>query len=204
MNSDPQKDLARLLRKAQAGDKFALQQLCKELEGYVRGFFWEKFRDNVIVDDLCQETFMRFLNNLPQIRYKMKLRSFVAKVAFHVMQDHFRQKYGKKEESLEADYQDETTQEPHLKVENLENERDEDILNKVDLTEALNKLSDKSREIILLKSQGYNSEEISEQMGLSVSGVKMQIKRTLEQLRFSLLVVTFLSVLTTILRKDIS
>ncbi len=59
MNSAPQKDLARLLRKAQAGDKFALQQLCKELEGYVRGFFWKKFRDNVIVDDLCQETFIR-------------------------------------------------------------------------------------------------------------------------------------------------
>ncbi len=59
MNSDPQKDLARLLRKAQAGDKFALQQLCIELEGYVRGFFWKKFRDNVIVDDLCQETFIR-------------------------------------------------------------------------------------------------------------------------------------------------
>ncbi len=55
MNSDPQKDLARLLRKSQAGDKFALQ----ELEGYVRGFFWKKFRDNVIVDDLCQETFIR-------------------------------------------------------------------------------------------------------------------------------------------------
>jgi len=154
MNSAPQKDLARLLRKAQAGDKFALQQLCKKLEGYVRGFFWEKFSDNVIVDDLCQETFIRFLNNLSQIRYKMKLRSFVVKVAFHVMQDYFRQKYRKSEESLEEDYEDETTQTPHLKVENIENERDEDILNKVDLTEALNKLPDKSSEIILLKSQG--------------------------------------------------
>ena len=186
MNSDPQKDLARLLRKAQAGDKFALQQLCKELEGYVRGFFWEKFRDNVIVDDLCQETFMRFLNNLPQIRYKMKLRSFVAKVAFYVMQDHFRQKYGKKEESLEADYQDETTQEPHLKVENLENERDEDILNKVDLTEALNKLSDKSREIILLKSQGYNHEETARALGIEPAAVRVRWFRARRLLRAKL------------------
>ncbi len=74
----------------------------------------------------------------------------------------------------------------------------------MDLTEALNKLSEKSREIILLKSQGYDYEEISEQMGLSVSGVKMQVKRTLEQLRFSLLAVTFLAFLTTILIEDIS
>ena len=204
MASDSQKDLARLLRKAQAGDKFALQKLCKELEGYVRGFFWKKFRDNAIVDDLCQETFIRFLNNLPQIRDKMKLRSFVAKVAFHVMQDHFRQKYRRNEESLEVDYQDETTQEPHLKAESFETENDEVILDNMVLTEALKKLSEKSREIILLKSEGYNYEEISEQVGLSVSGVKMQVKRTLEQLRFSLLAVTFLSFLTTILIKDIS
>jgi len=201
---DSQKDLAALLTKAQRGDRSSLQQLCKELERYVRGFFRKKFRENAIVDDLCQETFIRFLHNLPQIRDKMKLRSFVAKVAFHVMQDHFRQKYRKREERLEEDYEDETIQEPHLKVENFENESDDDILNNVDLTEALNKLSEKSREIILLKSQGYDYEEISEQMGLSISGVKMQIKRTLEQLRFSLLAVTFLSFLTTILREDIS
>jgi len=170
----------------------------------VRGFFCKKFRDNAIIDDLCQETFIRFLNNLPQIRDKMKLRSFVAKVAFHVMQDHFRQKYRRNEESLEVDYQDETTQEPHLKAESLETENDEVILDNMVLTEALKKLSEKSREIILLKSEGYNYEEISEQVGLSVSGVKMQVKRTLEQLRFSLLAVTFLSFLTTILIKDIS
>ena len=201
---DSPKDLAALLTKAQGGDHSSLQTLCKELEGYVRRFFQKKFRADAVVDDLCQETFIRFLHNLPQIRDKMKLRSFVAKVAFHVMQDHFRQKYRKSEERLEEDYQDETIQEPHLKVENLENESADDILNKVDLTEALNKLSEKSREIILLKSQGYDYEEISEQMGLSISGVKMQVKRTLEQLRFSLLAVTFLSFLTTILREDIS
>lgn len=192
---DSQKDLAALLTKAQSGDRSSLQQLCKELEKYVRGFFRKKFGENAIVDDLCQETFIKFLHNLPQIRDKMKLRSFVAKVAFHVMQDHFRQKYRKSEERLEVNYQDETTQEPQLKIENPENESDEIILNNVDLTDALNKLSEKSREIILMKSQGYNYEEISEQMGLSISGVKMQVKRTVEQLRFSVLAVTFFLIL---------
>ena len=53
MESDPQKYLAGLLSRAQAGEHFALQQLCKELESYVRGFFSKKLRDKTIVDDLC-------------------------------------------------------------------------------------------------------------------------------------------------------
>ncbi len=203
MQPDSQNDLAGLLRKAQTGDRASLQQLCKQLEGYVRGFFWKKFRDNVIVDDLCQETFMKLLTNLSQIRDRMKLKSFVGKVAFHVMQDYFRQKYRKKEDNLETDYQDEEAQETSLKIDNQNDQNDDGILDRLDLAEALNQLPGKSREIILLKSQGYNYDEISEQFGLSVSGVKMQVKRTLEELRFTLLLVTLLSLLTTILMKDI-
>lgn len=204
MDSEHPKHLAELLRRAQAGDHSALQQLCRELESYVRGFFLKKFRDKTIVDDLCQETFIHLLNSLPQIRDKMKLKSFVAKVTFHVMQDHFRQKYRKGEESLKEDYQSGEAVETQLKVDSDDGRTDDNILDSMDLSKALNQLPDKSREIILLKSQGYNYEEISNQLDLSVSGVKMQIKRTLEQLRFSLLDVTFWPFLTTILMKDIS
>jgi len=41
---DSQKDLAALLTKAQRGDHSSLQTLCKELEGYARGFFRKKFK----------------------------------------------------------------------------------------------------------------------------------------------------------------
>ncbi len=164
----------------------------------MRGFFRKKFGDQATVDDLCQETFIRFLHTLPQLRERMKLKGFVAKVAFHVMQDHFRQKYRKGEERLEIDSRDEASQEPLLKVDQVEARSEDAVLVHVDLAQALNELPPKSREIVLLKSQGYNYEEIAEQTGLSVSGVKMQVKRTLEQLRFSLLDVTFFALLTTL------
>jgi RNA polymerase sigma-70 factor (ECF subfamily) len=193
------KTLAGLLKKAQTGETAALQALCKALEGFIRGCFRQKFRDTALVDDLCQETYIRLLNNLPQIREEMKLTAFVAKVAFHVTQDYFREKYRRKEEALETDYQSEDRQESHLKIDVADNRVDEHILNKLDLETALQQLPEKSRTILILKSCGYNYEEIAEEVGISVSGVKMQVKRSLEQLRTLLFTVTILLLGATIL-----
>ncbi len=127
----------------------------------------------------------------------MKLTGFVAKVAFHVTQDHFRQKYRQREESLETDYEEQP--ESKLKAAIVDLHPDERILNKLDLDEALGQLPEKSRAIIMMKSRGYNYEEISSEMDLSVSGVKMQVKRSMEQLRAALFTVTFLLICATIL-----
>lgn len=185
VENDQTKNLAALLRDAQAGNQERLQLLCKELEKYLRGYFWKKFQDNVIVDDLCQETYIRFLKNLSTIREPMKLRGFVAKVALHVSQDYFKQKYRMKEERLESYYSEEK-KESHLKIKTDSNQEDENLLVKLDLEKALSQLSDKSREILTMKSQGYNYEEIAAKKDLTVSGVKMQVKRSLEQLRLIL------------------
>jgi RNA polymerase sigma-70 factor (ECF subfamily) len=192
------KKLAILLKKAQAGNSTALELLCKAIEKFIRDYFRQKFQDNTLVDDLCQETYVRLLKNLPQIREEMKLTGFVAKVAFHVTQDHFRQKYRQKEESLETDYEEQP--ESKLKTTIADLHPDERILNKLDLDEALGQLPEKSRAIIMMKSRGYNYEEISSEMDLSVSGVKMQVKRSIEQLRAALFTVTFLLICATILR----
>ncbi len=74
-------------------------------------------------------------------------------------------------------------------------------MRKVDLERALAELPDKARQIILLRAEGHKYEEISTQVGLTVSGVKMQVKRNLEKLKSALLTVTFLAATaTTILR----
>lgn len=191
------KTLAKLLKKAQAGNSAALQTLCKALEQYIRGYFRQKFRDSALVDDLCQETYIRLLKNLPQVREEMKLTGFVAKIAFYVTQDYFREKYRRQEEALETDYEEQ--QESRLKVEVTDTQQDERILNKLDLDEALQQLSEKSRAILMMKSDGYNYEEIAAEVGISVSGVKMQVMRSMEQLRTILIGVTFLLLSATIL-----
>jgi len=177
--------LAELLKKASAGDDTALNALCQELEPAIQKYFWYRFQNPDIVDELCQETFVRFLKNLPNIRDRMSLRSFVIKIAIHVTQDYFRKKYRHPEEELEAERvtSGEDPAEAHLR--------------RMDLKKALDQLPEQSRRILLMRADGYKYEEISAKTDLSVSGVKMQVKRNLAKLRSALDVT--LSVLATTL-----
>jgi RNA polymerase sigma-70 factor (ECF subfamily) len=197
------KKLADLLRKAQQGDENALNLLCRELERHIRGYFWAKFRDNDIVDDLAQETYLRLLRNLTTIREPMKLISFVTKVALHVTQDYFREKYRAKEEELEPHLLTTPASGGELGSGSAQAELDDQAVRQVDLERALAELPDKARQIILLRAEGHKYEEISVQVGLTVSGVKMQVKRNLEKLKTALLGVTFLAVATTLIMRGL-
>lgn len=180
--------LAELLEKATAGDEAALNTLCQELEPTLQKYFWHRFQNLDIVEELCQETFLRFLKNLPNIRDHMSLRSFVIKVAIHVTQDYFRKKYRHPEEELEAE-----------SVVSAENSV-EALLRNIDLKKALDQLPEQTRAILLMRADGYKFEEISAKTDLSVSGVKMQLKRNLAKLR-SALDVTISVLATTLVLK---
>jgi RNA polymerase sigma-70 factor (ECF subfamily) len=199
MEETQKEKLAQLLQNAQQGDRSSLQELCKELEKYIRGYFRQKFRNDDIVNDLAQETYIRLLGNLATVQEPMKLRSFVVKVAIHVTQDYFRQKYRRKEESIENSLATTSYQESDL-PEEIEHAGSSDrILSRLDLENALSQLPEKSRQIVLMSADGYKYEEIAAELELSVSGVKMQIKRSMEKLRATLLDVTFLFVGATII-----
>ena len=165
--------LAELLGKATRGDKAALNALCGELEPPLQRYFGRRFNNPDIVSELCQETFIRFLKNLPNVRESMSLRGFAIKIAIHVTQDYFRKKYRHPED---VELEERATE---------ENPADS-ILQRIDLQNALNALPEQSRRILLMRADGYKYEEISERLDLSVSGVKMQVKRNLERLRSAL------------------
>ncbi len=174
--------LAELLKKASAGDDAALNALCRELDPPIRKYFWRRFQNPDVVEELCQETFIRFL------RERMSLRGFIIKIAVHVTQDYLRKKYRHPEESLEVD--EVTSGEDPAEA----------ILRRLDLHKALEQLPEQSRRILLMRADGYKYEEISAKTDLSVSGVKMQVKRNLAKLR-SALDVTILTFSTTLLLK---
>ena len=180
--------LAELLTKASAGDDIALNTLCGELGPPIRKYFWRRFQNPDVVEELCQETFIRFLKNFSNIRERMSLRGFIIKIAIHVSQDYLRKKYRHPEESLEVD--EVTSVEDPAEV----------ILRRLDLQKALEKLPEQSRRILLMRADGYKYEEISAETDMSVSGVKMQVKRNLAKLR-SALDVTLLTFSATLLLK---
>jgi RNA polymerase sigma-70 factor (ECF subfamily) len=177
--------LAKLLTRAREGDDVALNQLCRELEPPIQKYFWRRFNNPDVVSELCQETFVRFLKNLPHLREQLSLRGFVVKIAVHVTQDYLRKKYRHPEEELEPDGVTDGV------------DPSEAILRRIDLQKALEQLPEQSRRILLMRADGYKYDEISAHTDLSVSGVKMQVKRNLDKLR-SVLDVTLLAVATTV------
>lgn len=203
--SKPDADnLEHLFLRVKQGDGAALQLLCKELQHVIREVFQRKFQDSALIDDLCQETFVRFLGNINHVKEPSKLKGFACKVAFHVLQDHFRRKYRNQEEAISLHdimVKDGAETRPHTEPHDAGSS--DDLIRELDLEDAMNKLSSKSREIMVLKSQGFSYDEIAREMSLSVSGVKMQVKRSLEFLRSILVSVTFVTCITTLIMKAI-
>ncbi|OPX35406.1 hypothetical protein B1H10_01305 [candidate division KSB1 bacterium 4484_188] len=199
---DQKKHLARLLKRAQHQDHAALEELCKALEQIVRGYFFKKFQDENIVKDLSQEAYFRFLNNFPQIREPMKLKSFIFSISLRVMQDYFRQFYHPEEIHLvEEMVTDPVSEASGSQI--VPSSGSDFVIEKMDLEKALAKLSERTRTILQMKSDGFRYEEIAAELDISLSTVKMQVSRGMEKLKNFLTDVTFLLLFTTILMKGI-
>lgn len=196
---DSEKNVAKLLKNAQKGDQESLQKLCIELNQVVRWYFLKKFQNPDIVDDLLQETYLRFLKNILNIKEPMRLKNFILKVAFHVTQDYFRQKYRKNEERFTDEIISESEMKSPINRAMNPNISSDYVLSKLDLEKAMEKLPKKTQQILQMKADGYKYEEIAVKFKISESGVKMQIKRGLEKLKVSIFSVTFLVFKTIIL-----
>lgn len=197
--NNPDKDLGLLLKEAQKGDEKSLEIICQELKDLMWRYFIKKFNDPNLVDDLSQETYLRLLKNIPKIKEPMRLKNFVLKVAFHVTQDYFRQKYRKNEELFMEE--DETYEGKNLERNQFVNQNmnSDYILSKLDLETAMEKLPVKTQLILQMRAEGYKYEEIAEVLKISESGVKMQVKRGVEKLKNLVFNVTFLTFKTIVL-----
>lgn len=170
--------LVKILIKAQNGDRAALDNFCKISELLIRNYFIHKFRDNEIVNDLCQETYTRLVKSFTNIREPQKYKHFVLKTAFYVLQDFLRNKAKENQKIICFESMDEV----RVNEEGIYKSIDEQVLSNIDLKNALEKLPQKSQNIIKMHVQGYKYHEIAEKMRLSESAIKMQVKRSLQKL----------------------
>lgn len=56
----------------------------------VKGFILASIKNRWAADDLVQETFLRVLENLPQLRDQVKLSAWIFRIAANLCQDYFR------------------------------------------------------------------------------------------------------------------
>src|SRR6202790_5829191 len=81
---------ALLVRQVRAGDALAWRQLIERFEGRLLAFVDSRLRDRAASEDVVQETFIGFLNSLPNYDEERELQTYLFTIASHKLTDHLR------------------------------------------------------------------------------------------------------------------
>jgi RNA polymerase sigma-70 factor (ECF subfamily) len=79
-----------LIQKIRAGDASAWDQLIARYEGRLLAFVERRLHDRAASEDVVQETFVGFLNSLPNFDERRELQTYLFTIASHKLTDHLR------------------------------------------------------------------------------------------------------------------
>lgn len=79
-----------LIRQIRQGDSRAWEGLIARYEGRLLAFVDRRLRDRAASEDIVQETFIGFLNSLPNFDESRELQTYLFTIAAHKLTDHLR------------------------------------------------------------------------------------------------------------------
>jgi RNA polymerase sigma-70 factor (ECF subfamily) len=79
-----------LIQRIRAGDSGAWDQLIARYEGRLIAFVDRRLHDRAASEDVVQETFVGFLNSLPNFDDRRELQTYLFTIASHKLTDHLR------------------------------------------------------------------------------------------------------------------
>src|SRR5438477_7196524 len=79
-----------LVQQIRQGDPRAWDQLIARYVGRLLAFVDRRLRDRAASEDVVQETFVGFLNSLPNFDEKRELQTYLFTIASHKLTDHLR------------------------------------------------------------------------------------------------------------------
>src|SRR5436305_12477869 len=79
-----------LIQQIRQGDPRAWDALIARYEGRLLAFVQRRLRDRSASEDVVQETFVGFLNSLPNFDDRRELQTYLFTIASHKLTDHLR------------------------------------------------------------------------------------------------------------------
>jgi RNA polymerase sigma-70 factor (ECF subfamily) len=79
-----------LIQQIRQGDSRAWETLISRYEGRLLAFVHRRLRDRDASEDVVQETFVGFLNSLPNFDDRRELQTYLFTIASHKLTDHLR------------------------------------------------------------------------------------------------------------------
>jgi RNA polymerase sigma-70 factor, ECF subfamily len=152
-----------------------------ELHQSLRGFVARRISNQIDVDDLVQEIFLRIHSRIHTLDDAERVQAWVYQIARNVIVDYYRGNSQRREQLVDTTLLD-LEQEPETSEETLGAELAQCV------TPLLNQLSASYRTALeLTELGGLTQQEAARQLGLSHSGMKSRVQRGRQQLRQRLL-----------------
>lgn len=166
-------DEKELVCRAKLGDKEALNEIVDIYYDEIYRFLYRRMGNKAAAEDVTQDTFIKFIKNLPYYKEKNKLKSFLFTIAINTSNDYFRR------------YKQELF---FLTLDNICEEITEDkTLQKEDaliVREAVLSLPDIQRDVIILRFyHDLKIKEIASIQKVPVPTVKTRLRRALKALK---------------------
>jgi len=136
----------------------------------VKKFILASVRDQSVAEDLAQETFVRIGEKINSLRDPAKISSWIFRIAYHLVQDHYRaDKKAPREEIHEGLV---NVEETPLQKKMEQSEMSQCVQNQLQL------LPDSQRTVIILADvMGFTAQEIADVLGISVENAKVRLHR---------------------------
>lgn len=155
-----------------------INQIWEEFSVPLKIFIRKRIASETDADDILQEVFMKIHNSLDNLTDDHKINAWVYRITRNAIVDYYR----RNDKSFElSEFSEVMAMEP-----------DEDMNSNVEISACLKamieSLPDKYKEAILLTEfQNLTQKELSQKMGLSLSGAKSRVQRARGKLKEMLL-----------------
>ncbi len=161
-----------LIREFLDGNQDAFMRLVQRHQERVRNLIYSILGYSQVVDDLAQDVFVKVYQSLPRFRYQSSFSTWLYRVTVNRCRDEMRRNKVRRMFRLEA-----LSEQDHP-VETSTTDRSERILIDEALKNALGKLSESHRTIVLLKEiEGLSYQEIAAVLNCGVGTVKSRLAR---------------------------
>ena len=180
MKSSKAERYEKLIILARKGDESALEQLCREVEHVLVGYFSARYSNRQVVEELAQEAYLRLLKSFPRLKEPQKFSLFLAKIALHVHQEYLQNKYRNSEYTCE-NFESATIGRVGASITDLQPEVA--LQQDMDMELAFQHLPERTRRVLRMKLDGISYSEIATSLGTSVSAVKMIVNRGMNELK---------------------
>lgn len=173
-NEINENELFDIIRLSKKGDKDRKEKLFGYIYPKIYRFIYYRTNNKAEAEDLTGDVILKIAKALP--RQKGNFNSWIYKIARNTLIDFYRKSSVRKSKV--------SVQEMHEELPNGREDFTEQILNQESLKEAIRFLTDRQKEVIMLKFiEGYKNKEVAEIVGITEGAVKLLQFRALRKMR---------------------